>query len=136
MDRFCPQMNVLDVERISTLGLAHVGDGVYELLTRTLLCQQGHTDVKELHRLTVARVRAEAQAQAVEKILPLLTEDELAIFRRGRNAHVHSVPHNATVADYHAATGLETLFGWLYLRGQRTRIDELFTAITEDEGCR
>lgn len=125
-------MSLQEVNRISMLGLAHIGDGVYELLTRTLLCQQGHTGVQELHRLTVARVRAEAQARAVEKIFPLLTEEEHALYRRGRNAHVNSVPHNAALADYHAATGLEALFGWLYLQGRLERIDALFGAISEE----
>jgi len=114
------------------LGLAHVGDGVYELLTRTMLCQQGHTDVQKLHRLTVERVKAQAQARAAEKLLPLLTEEELAIYKRGRNAHVRSVPPHAELADYHAATGLEALFGWLYLQGCLERIDTLYMAITED----
>lgn len=114
------------------LGLAHVGDGVYELLTRTMLCRQGHTDVQNLHRLTVERVKAQAQARAAEKLLPLLTEEELALYKRGRNTHVNSVPPHAELADYHAATGLEALFGWLYLQGRLERIDALFTAITEE----
>ena len=125
-------MTAQEVNRISMLGLAHVGDGVYELLTRTRLCCQGHTGVQELHRLTVARVRAEAQAKAAARLLPLLTEEEAAIYRRGRNTHVNSVPHNAELADYHAATGLEALFGWLYLQGRMERIDTLFQAIEED----
>ena len=125
-------MTELEVNRISMLGLAHIGDGVYELLTRTWLCMQGHTGVQELHRLTVSHVRAEAQARAAEKLLPQLRDEELALFRRGRNTHVNSVPHNAELADYHAATGLEALFGWLYLQGKTDRIDELFSLITED----
>ena len=132
MHRLSPDMSFQEVQRISMLGLAHVGDGVYELLTRTELCRLGHTDVQELHRLTVARVRAEAQARAAEKLQPLLTEEELALYKRGRNTHVNSVPHNAQLADYHAATGLEALFGWLYLQGRLERIDELFSAITEE----
>ena len=132
MDYLSPHMTEAEVNQISMLGLAHVGDGVYELLTRSLLCQQGHTGVQELHRLTVARVRAEAQARAAEKLLPLLTEEELALYKRGRNTHVNSVPHNAELADYHAATGLEALFGWLYLLGRLDRIDELFSVITEE----
>ncbi len=132
MNAFCPEMSPAEVNRISMLGLAHVGDGVYELLTRTALCLQGHTGVQELHRLTVARVRAEAQARAAEKILPLLSEEELTLYRRGRNTHVNSVPHNAELADYHAATGLEALFGWLYLQGRQERIEALYAAITEE----
>ena len=128
-----PEMSLQEVKSISMLGLAHVGDGVYELLNRSQLCREGHTDVQTLHRLTVARVRAEAQAKAAAHILPLLTEEELSIYRRGRNTHVNSVPHHAQLADYHAATGLEALFGWLYLLGRLKRIDALFAAIMEEE---
>lgn len=124
-------MSLQEVNRISMLGLAHVGDGVYELLTRTMLCRQGHSAVGELHRLTVARVKAPAQARAAEKLLPLLTEEELAVYKRGRNAHVHGVPQHADVGDYHAATGLEALFGWLYLLGRLERIQQLYDAVTE-----
>ena len=124
-----PNMNLQDVNRLSMLGLAHVGDGVFELMTRSMLCQQGHTAVGQLHRMTVERVKAQAQARAAEKLLPLLTEEELALYKRGRNAHVHGVPHNADVGDYHAATGLEALFGWLFLQGKLARIEELFAAI-------
>ena len=133
MHRLSPNMTAQEVQRISMLGLAHVGDGVYELLNRSQLCREGHTDVQTLHRLTVARVRAEAQAKAAAHILPLLTEEELSIYRRGRNTHVNSVPHHAQLADYHAATGLEALFGWLYLLGRLERIDALFAAIMEEE---
>ena len=128
-----PEMSLQEVKSISMLGLAHVGDGVYELLNRSQLCREGHTDVQTLHRLTMARVRAEAQAKAAAHILPLLTEEELSIYRRGRNTHVNSVPHHAQLADYHAATGLEALFGWLYLLGRLERIDALFAAIMEEE---
>lgn len=131
MNSLHPEMSAQEVNRISMLGLAHVGDGVYELLTRTALCREGHTGVQELHRLTVARVRAEAQARAAEKIQPLLSEEELSVYRRGRNTHVNSVPHNAELSDYHAATGLEALFGWLYLQGMLERIDALYAAATE-----
>lgn len=124
-----PNMNLQEVNRLSMLGLAHVGDGVFELMTRSMLCQQGHTAVGQLHRMTVERVKAQAQARAAEKLLPLLTEDELALYKRGRNTHVHGVPHNADVGDYHAATGLEALFGWLFLQGKLARIEELFAAI-------
>lgn len=132
MDYFAPNMSVTEVNRISMLGLAHIGDGVYELMTRTLLCAEGHTAIGELHRLTVSRVKAPAQAQAAAKILHLLTEEELALYKRGRNAHVHGVPQGANAGEYHAATGLEALFGYLYLLGRRERLNELFGAITEE----
>lgn len=127
---FFPEMPVQDVNRISMLGLAHVGDAVYELLYRSKLCTDGHTAVAEMHRMTVAFVRAEAQAEAAAKLLPVLTQDETSVFKRGRNAKVNSVPHNADIGQYHAATGLEALFGWLYLLGRTERINELFNIIT------
>ena len=111
-------MDVRDVNKISILGLAHVGDGVYELLVRSMLCQSGHTALLDLHKSTVNMVKAAAQAAAAEKLLEVLDGDELAIYKRGRNAHVHSVPKNADIGQYHAATGLEALFGWLYLQGK------------------
>ena len=132
MNCFFPQMSEQDANKISMLGLAHIGDGVYELLVRTMLCTQGHAAVGELHRLTVSYVKAPAQAKAMEKLLPRLSEEELALYKRGRNAHVHGVPHGASVGEYHAATGLEALVGGLYLQGRRERIEELFTAAMED----
>ena len=131
MNYFSPQMSEQELNKISMLGLAHIGDGVYELLIRTMLCTQGHAAVGELHRLTVSHVKAPAQAQAMEKLLPLLTPEELALYRRGRNAHVHGVPQGASVGEYHAATGLEALFGWLYLQGRLERLNALFSAAME-----
>lgn len=133
MDYFCPHMSAAEVNAISMLGLAHIGDGVYELLTRTMLCKQGHSAAAKLHRLTVSYVNAPAQAAAVKKIMPLLTAQELTVYKRGRNAKVNSVPQKATEGEYHAATGLEALFGWLYLQGETQRIDSLFAAIMEDD---
>ena len=127
---FFPEMPVQDVNRISMLGLAHVGDAVYELLYRSKLCTDGHTAVAEMHRMTVAFVRAEAQAEAAAKLLSVLTQEEMSVYKRGRNAKVNSVPHNADIGQYHAATGLEALFGWLYLLGRTERINELFNIIT------
>lgn len=132
MKYFNPQMDIQDINAISMLGLAHIGDGVYELLTRTMLCMQGHTNVAQLHRLTVGYVNAPAQAKAVHKIMENLSEEEIAVYKRGRNARVNSVPQKANIGEYHAATGLEALFGWLYLKGENERIDELFTKIMED----
>lgn len=129
MTGFFPEMDIKQVNRISMLGLAHVGDGVFELLVRSKLCCEGHTAVGELHRLTVKTVNAPAQAKAVEKLLPLLTEVEADIYRRGRNAKVNSVPQHADIGQYHAATGLEVLFGWLYLQGKIERINALFAAV-------
>ena len=129
MDYFKPDMTQAQINQISMLGLAHIGDGVYELMTRAALCEEGHTAVAELHQLATRRVNAPAQAAAVEKLLPALTEEEAAIYRRGRNAHVNSVPRAANIGQYHAATGLEALFGWLYLQGKCERLNELFRLI-------
>ena len=126
MDYFKLRMNAAALNGISMLGLAHIGDAVFELMTRASLCADGHSAVQELHRLTTARVNAAAQALAAERVLPFLSAEESAIFRRGRNTHVNSVPHSANVGQYHAATGLEALFGWLYLQGRTERLNELF----------
>ena len=132
MNYFRPEMDVHDINRISMLGLAHIGDSVYELLVRTMLCATGHQAVNDLHKQTVSYVNAAAQAKAAEKILPELTEEEQAVYKRGRNCKVNSVPHNATLGQYHAATGIEALFGWLYLKGETGRIDAHFARIMEE----
>ena len=119
------------VDAISNLGLAHVGDGVYELLCRSWLCVHGDQTVKTLHRDTIALVKATKQAEFAEKLLPLLTEEEHAWFRRGKNAHI-SVPKSATREQYALATGLEALFGALYLSGRKDRLNELFAALMEE----
>lgn len=100
-------------------------------MMRTALCAAGLTAVTDLHRETVRRVNAPAQARVAEAIQPALTDEERAVYKRGRNAKVNSVPQHADVAQYHAATGLETLFGWLYLLGRTQRLRELFSKITE-----
>ena len=132
MDYFAMNMTAQQANEISMLGLAHVGDAAYELMVRSMLCSNGHFPVAQLHKMTVSWVNAPAQAAAAEKILPALTEDELRIYKRGRNTKVHSVPHNAQVSQYHAATGLEALFGWLFLQGLTQRLNQLFSLITED----
>lgn len=132
MNYIDPRMEITEINRMSMLALAHIGDGVYELLTRTKLCTEGFRSAAKLHFKTVSLVNAKAQSAAVEKLLPLLTEDETAVFKRGRNAKVNSVPQKATVGEYHAATGLEALFGWLYLQGKTQRINELYNVIVGD----
>ena len=111
---------------VSELALAHVGDAVFELLVRSELCCAGSAKVKELHARTVARVTAPAQAAFVERLLPHLTEEEMTAYKRGRNAHSHQAPKSATPGQYARATGLETLFGWLWLTGQTDRINTLY----------
>ena len=114
------------IDAISNLGLAHIGDGVWELLCRSYLCSKGEKTVAQLHRDTISMVKAPAQAAYIEKILPLLTGDETAYYRRGKNSHVHAVPKGATREQYAKATGLEALFGALYLMGRTERLNELF----------
>ena len=125
-------MELRDINNISMLGLAHIGDGLYELLTRTMLCSDGNKKVTELHKKSVAIVNAPAQAAAMERLMPHLTADELAIYKRGRNAKVNSVPQKADIGQYHAATGLEALFGWLYLQGRTERINDLYSVCVEE----
>ena len=126
------QMTPQEIGAVSNLGLAHIGDCVYELLVRSYIVTHGGVTNQKMHEITVNMVRAPAQAKAMEKLLPLLTEEERSVYLRGRNSHVHSIPKNAEVGEYHAATGLECLFGWLYLQGAHQRINELFAAATED----
>lgn len=122
------------VDAISNLGLAHVGDGVFELLVRSYLCAKGDQTVRTLHRDAVKLVQAAAQARFMETILPLLTEEEQAYYRRGRNTHTHAAPKAASPKEYAMATGLETLFGALYLYGRTERLSELFTKGMEAHG--
>ena len=121
------------VNAISNLGLAHVGDGVYELLCRTYLCAKGNQTVLKLHRDTVELVKAPTQAKFADMLKPHLTEEEYAYFRRGKNAHTHAAPKSASRQEYAKATGLETLFGALYLLGRKDRVNELFLLCMEDE---
>ena len=114
---------------LSSLGLAHLGDGVFEVMVRSWLILRGKAKAKDLHRATVRYVAAPAQAAAVERLLPLLTQEEADVYRRGRNTAPHSVPRAASRGEYQAATGLEALFGWLYLQGRTERLNELFEVI-------
>lgn len=121
-----------DPKMLSALDLAFVGDGVYGLLVREMLARDGSRPVGELHRMAVAYVNATAQAAAYDRIAPLLTEQEQAVYRRGRNGGAHP-PKNADPGHYAKATGLETLFGYLYLNGAQERARELFEAITANK---
>ena len=121
-----------DIDAISNLGLAHMGDCVFEILCRAYLCARGEKTVDRLHRDTIQMVKATSQAKFADKLLPMLTEEELAWYRRGKNAHVHAVPRSATPAEYAKATGLEALFGALYLEGRTERLNQLFKAVMED----
>lgn len=121
-----------NINAVTNLGLAHVGDAVFELLCRSYLCCKGGKVAKNLHRDTVAMVNAPSQAKYADLLLPHLTEEELSYFRRGKNAHTHAAPKAATPQEYAKATGLETLFGALYLSGQTDRLNELFHLIVEE----
>lgn len=121
----------INPNQLGTLELSFVGDGVYELLVREHLASFGAMPVKKLHLLAVEFVRAKAQSAAVEIIAPLLTPQEEAVYKRGRNATGVHAPKNTDLMDYRRATGLEALFGWLYLSGETVRIEELFAKILE-----
>ena len=133
-DCFAMDFSEEELRGLSSLALAHVGDAVYELLVRGYLVRSGRATARDLHRETVRLVRAGAQASGLEKLRPLLTEAELAVCRRARNAHSHLPPKSASPGEYHAATALEALFGALYLQGQRERLDFLFTTLMEGGG--
>lgn len=117
---------------MSSLGLAHLGDGVFEVMVRSWLCLNGKATAKNLHKATVAFVAAPAQARLAEKIIPILTEEEQDVFHRGRNTAPHSIPKGARRGDYQTATAVEALFGWLYLQGNTPRLNELFEKMLEE----
>ncbi len=118
----------------SALNLAFVGDTVFDLLVRETLVCEGNRPVKQQHALAAARVKAAAQAEAAQKLLPVLTEREKEQFIRGRNAHSNHKAKNASTGDYHYATGLETLFGYLYLCGEIDRLRALFEMLQNAKG--
>ena len=130
-DYFSAKLNEDEIRAISSIGLAHLRDAVYELLVRTYLCVHGKATGKGLHRATIALVCAQSQSRFADLLLPSLTEEETAVFKRGRNANVHTIPHSADRAEYQKATGLEALFGYLYLQNRHERINELFDLMME-----
>lgn len=117
--------------QLSPLNLAFIGDCIYEILVREALVCEANRPVNELHRESVKYVSAKAQTEAYAKIKDMLTDEETAQFKRGRNAKVGHSPKSATDAEYHTATGIEALFGYLYLSGKTERIKQLFSAITD-----
>lgn len=124
--------NTPDLKTMSPLTLAFIGDGVYELLVREFIVGKGNCPVKKLHSAKVELVRCEFQAAMGKDVLfPMFTEEEKEVYLRGRNAHVGHVPKNACVADYHGATALEAIFGYLYLKGDIDRLRVFFTAILD-----
>ena len=125
-------MTKAQIDAISNLGLAHMGDCVYEMLVRAYLCAQGSKTVAQLHKQTISMVKATYQAAFVDKMLPLLTEEEMTYYRRGKNSHVHAVPKSATPAQYAKATGLEAMFGYLFLSGKKERANEIFNLVMQE----
>ena len=127
------QMNftVAQVNTMSNLALAHVGDGAYELMCRTYLAVKGDKTVLKLHNDTVALVKATTQAKFADLLKPHLTQEEQDYYRRGKNSHTHAHPKGATRQEYAKATGLETLFGALYLLGRTERLHQLFAICME-----
>ena len=119
-----------DPKQLSHLTLAFVGDAAFELFVRERLVCLANCPVKKLHQNAVVQVRCQAQAKFMELLMPILTEEEIAVFKRGRNANT-SIPKNAEPADYHAATGFEAMFGYLYLKGEIDRLRQLFSIICE-----
>ncbi len=117
------------INSIPTLNLAFIGDGVYDLLVREYLVKNSSAHVGELNKLKVSMVNCKSQAEYVRLLVDELTDEEADIYKRGRNTKVNSASKHSTLSDYHVATGLETLFGWLYLKGRTERINELFSLI-------
>lgn len=120
-----------DYSYVSSLSLAHLGDAVFELMVRTYFINSGVGDVLDLHKKTVSVVNAASQSMAAKKLVAHLSDDELSVFKRGKNAKVRSLPKNSSHAEYHSATALEALFGYLWLSNKKDRIEELFNLILE-----
>ena len=121
-----------EIRAVSSLGLAHLGDGVFELMVRSWLVLHGKATSRGLHKATVHFVAAPAQAAMAKKLEGVLTEEEQDVFRRGRNTSPHTIPKAASREEYQTATALEALFGYLYLQGRTDRLTELFTLMMEE----
>lgn len=119
----------VNLNELSPLTLAFIGDGVYDLLVRERLVCEANRPVGALNNEKIKTVCCTAQAKIAKEILPILTEDETSVFKRGKNAHAMTVPKNSKRSDYHLATGLEALFGYLYLKGSAERLRKLFEII-------
>lgn len=125
------QLEDVDIRTYSPLVLAYIGDGVYELMIRTLIVRQGNCQVSKMHKKASSLVKAAAQSEMMEYLEPLLTEEELQIYKRGRNAHSPTMAKNASMGDYRRATGFEALIGYLYLKQELARLTELVKAALE-----
>ncbi len=129
--KFCEKK--IDPKLLSPLNLAYIGDCIYELMVREKVVAEANRPVAELNKESVKYVTAKAQTAAYEVIKEALTEEETAVFKRGRNAKVGHSPKSATHGEYHTATGVEALFGYLYLAGREERLKELFQQIAESK---
>ena len=124
----------IKADTLSPLTLAFTGDAVFSLFIREKLVCEANRPVGELHKLSVQSVKASAQAEAMRKIMPLLTEKETDVFKRGRNAHTSHTPKNQSGCDYHYATGFETLLGYLYLNDESERLNFLLNEVINSFG--
>lgn len=124
----CFNLSEVDMKTYSPLTLAYIGDGIYELIIRTVIVGRGNCPPNKLHKKVIQLVKASAQAELMERLLPLLTEEEEKIYRRGRNAKSYTIAKNASMQDYRKATGLEALMGYLYLNENTDRVIELIRA--------
>ena len=118
----------VDLRTYSPLTLAYIGDAIYDLIIRTLIVKQGNSRPEKMHKRASALVKASAQAEMIERLLPMLTEEEHAIYKRGRNAKSYTMAKNATMLDYRKVTGFEALMGYLYLKEDMSRLIDLVKA--------
>ncbi len=125
------EKNIPEINTLSPLTLAFLGDSVYEMFIRTKILGMGNRPANQLHKIAVGYVKAKAQAAAAHKILEILTDEETEIYKRGRNTNIHTVPKNADMADYRHATALEALIGYLYLKGDQVRLEEILNIAFE-----
>lgn len=123
----------VDIKTYSPLALAYIGDGIYDLIIRSIVVGKGNTSANQLHRRTSSVVKASAQSAMMEKLIPQLTAEEEAVYKRGRNAKSPTMAKNATMSDYRRATGFEALMGYLYLKGEFERVLELVQIGLEGE---
>ena len=125
IDKILSKEEIPEINTLSPLTLAFIGDSVYEMFIRTKILSLGNRPVNELHKIAVKFVKASAQAKAAHEIFEKLTEEEKNIYKRGRNTNIHTVPKNADMADYRHATALEALIGYLYTKGEEARLEEI-----------
>ena len=130
LNNICTPLSEPQARMYSPLTLAFLGDAVYSLMVRDMLTKQANKPTGKLHKESIKLVNAAFQAEMIRELLPHLTEDETAVFKRGRNAHSAHSPKNQSEADYRYATGFEALFGYLYLSGQAQRLKKLFSLST------